>query len=179
MTINRPENFGRENSVGLEFILSAEPAKWWRVNGSLNFFYSVVDGSNINETFQVDTYSWFGRVNSRMTVAKSVDIQWNVFYRAPLETAQGTTKSISALDLGISRDILSKKATLTLSVRDLFNSRRRRYENFGDNFYARGDFQWRARQAILTFNYRINQNQQKGREGGNRQRNGGEGDEEF
>lgn len=179
VTINRPENFGRENSVGLEFILSAEPAKWWRVNGSLNFFYSVVDGSNINETFQVDTYSWFGRVNSRMTVAKSVDIQWNVFYRAPLETAQGTTKSISALDLGISRDILSKKATLTLSVRDLFNSRRRRYENFGDNFYARGDFQWRARQAILTFNYRINQNQQKGREGGNRQRNGGEGDEEF
>lgn len=181
VTISRPENFGRENSLGLELILSAEPTSWWRINGSANFFYSVVDGSNINESFKVDTYTWFGRVNSRMTLAKNLDLQWNVFYRAPRATAQGNSKSIAALDLGASRDILKQKGTLTLSVRDLFNSRRYRYENFGDNFYSRGDSQWRARQAILTFNYRINQSQQKGGRGGRREggEGGGFGDQEY
>lgn len=173
VTISRPENFGRENSLGLEFILSAEPAPWWRVNGSMNFFYSVVDGSNINESFKVDTYTWFGRVNSRISLGEDLDMQWNVFYRAPRATAQGKSKGIAALDLGMSKEILKNNGTLTLSVRDLFNSRRYRYENYGDNFYSSGSSQWRARQAVLTLNYRINQSQQQ-RGKGNR-RGGGEG----
>lgn len=44
------------------------------------------------------------------------------------------------LDLELSKDILKKKATLTLSVRDAFNSRKRRYETFGPSFYKEGEF---------------------------------------
>ena len=62
-----------------------------------------------------------------------------------------------------SHDILKNKGTITLSVRDLFNSRKRSYETFGPNFYNSGEFQWNSRTATLTLNYRINQKKQRQR----------------
>jgi hypothetical protein len=47
--------------------------------------------------------------------------------------------------------------TITLSVRDLLNTRRWRNEVISDEFYSKSDFQWRARQFLLTFTYRLNQ----------------------
>ena len=77
------------------------------------------------------------------------------------------------VDPAASMDILKGKGTLTLSVRDLFNTRLRRYTTVGDSFYVEGEWRWRARQTTLTFNYRLNQNKQRG---GNREGRGGDGD---
>jgi len=77
------------------------------------------------------------------------------------------------MDLTISKDILDKKGTLTFSVSDVFNSRRWRYINEGPGFYSEGDFQWRARQARLTFSYRINKKKQRRRAGGGYRGGGG------
>lgn len=76
-------------------------------------------------------------------------------------------------DLGASTDILKNNGTLTLSVRDVFNTRRWRSATEGDNFYAENDFQWRARQVSLTFSYRLNRQKEQMKE---RDREGG-GDE--
>ena len=65
-------------------------------------------------------------------------------------------------------------ATLTLNVRDVFNSRKWRYITEGDGFYAEGDFQWRARSSTLTFSYRLNQKKRPDRGG-----RGGGGDMDF
>ncbi|MFK7933193.1 MAG: outer membrane beta-barrel protein, partial [Saprospiraceae bacterium] len=91
------------------------------------------------------------------------------------ETTQGESKSIYSFDLAASRDILNKKGTLTFSVRDIFNSRRRRYIQFGDDFFREGDFQWRARQFTLTLNYRLNQKKKRER-GGRGGYDGGDGE---
>jgi ferric enterobactin receptor len=178
ITITQPENLATENSYGLEFILSSDLAKWWKIDGNFNFFRSIIDGGNIGETIQTDTYSWFARVNSRTTLWKKIDLQLRFFYQAPRDTPQGKARSMTQTDLGLSREILKGKGTLTLSVRDLFNTRRYRYETFGDNFFSSGSHQWRARQATLTFNYRLNQTNFKKEERGGRDENGG-GNMEF
>ena len=60
---------------------------------------------------------------------------------------------------------MNGNATLTLNVRDVFNSRKRRYITEGDGFYAEGEFQWRARSTTLTFTYRLNQKKRQERGG--------------
>ena len=55
---------------------------------------------------------------------------------------------------------------MTFSVRDVFNSRRRRSETFGEGFFRESEFQWRARTLNLSFNYRINQKKKRQRSGG-------------
>ena len=170
--ITLPQNIGFDDSYGFEINGSFDPFKWWRLSGDANFFRSITDGRETDEQLYSDTYTWFARLTSRMTIYKSVDVQLRGNYRAPRKTPQGSDGAMYSLDLGISRDILKKKGTLTLSVSDVFNTRRRFYTAQGVNFFTEGDFQWRARQTVLALNYRLNQD--KRRQGG-RPAGGGEG----
>ena len=175
-TATKPENLATRNDYGFEFIASYRGLKWLRLDGNINLFRSQTDGSNIGSTFRSDTYTWTSRLTSNFKFWKGSDLQIRGNYRAPRETTQGRSKSMTSIDVGWSKDFLeSKDLTVTLSVRDLLNSRKRRYETFGDNFYSTGEFQWRSRSINLNINYRINQ---KKRRGGNR---GGDygGDGEF
>jgi len=169
-TVTRPENLLTEESYGADLTFNISPFDWWDLDGNANFFRSITDGGNLGPDFQADTYTWFGRMTSQMTLFGDVETQLRVNYRAPRRTTQGRTKAYTYLDFAASKDILKGKGTLTLSVRDLFNSRLFRYVNEGPNFYNEGEWRWRARQVRLSFNYRLNQ--QKRRGGGR----GGDGD---
>lgn len=176
-TVLRPENLATQDDLGLEFTANYSPFSWWRLNANVNFFRSVTNGDNIDSNLQAETITWFTRGTSRWTLWKDTDLQVRFNYRAPRQTTQGETRSLSSVDVAASRDVLKKKGTLTLSVRDLFNTRRRRYIQFGDSFFREGDFQWRARQFTLTLNYRLNQKKQRPRGGRGGNYGGGEGGE--
>ncbi|MCK6691607.1 MAG: TonB-dependent receptor [Thermoanaerobaculia bacterium] len=154
--LTRPVNLSDRNDIGLEFTASFEPLKVWKINGNLNFFRSVTEGQYEGQDFNAEAYTWFGRVTNRFTLWKKLDVQATFNYRAPRNTTQGKSKALYHADLGMSMDVLNKNATLTFSVRDVFNTRRWRWITEGADFYNEGDFQWRARQMSLTLNYRIN-----------------------
>ncbi|MGN6437804.1 MAG: outer membrane beta-barrel family protein, partial [Agriterribacter sp.] len=164
-SITIPENLATENSFGAEFTGSYSPYPWWKLDGSFNFFRAITDGSNLSDEFESDTYSWMVRLLSRTTVWKNTDIQLRGNYEAPQQTPQGRRKSLATLDLSISKDVIKNKATITLNVLDVFNSRRYRSIAEGANFYASGSSQGRLRQINLTFQYRLRQAKKKAKEG--------------
>lgn len=176
-TESRPQNLATEDAVGLEFTFSADVKKWWKLDGDMNFFRSVTDGANQDTAFYADTYTWFARVNNRFTISKTIDLQMRMNYRAPRETTQGKYKSMTSLDIGLSKDIFKNRGTLTLSIRDVLNNRRRRYTAFDEGFYEEGDFQWRSRTATLSLNYRLKQNKKRDGRGEDRDEDfdGGDG----
>lgn len=167
----RPENLSTEDAFGLEFTAAYDLAKWWKVDGNFNFFRSITDGGNIGASFQADAYNWFTRFTSRFTFWKNTDFQIRGNYEAKEQTTQGYRKPNWFLDLALSRDVLKNNATLTLNVRDLFNTRRYRHVSEGETFYTESDWQWRQRQINLTFTYRLHQQKKKG--GGGMDENGG------
>ncbi len=162
----RPENLNTQHDIGLEVTFSYEPYSIWRMNGNINFFRSITDGTNLGEGFTADAYTWFGRLSSRVTLFQKVDLQVNYNYRAPRVTTQGKYLAMQHLDIGASLDILQNKGTLTLSGRDIFSTRRRIYENRGEDFFTRGNFQWRTGSVNLTFAYRLNQQKTREKKGG-------------
>jgi hypothetical protein len=177
-TIRRPENIATEDSYGMEVTYSYTLADWWRLNGDFNFFRAITSGEFVNaegirRDLEADTYTWFTRLTSRTTFWKNTDLQVRVNYRAPRIQPQGRVRALYSIDLGLSKDILKGNGTLTLSVRDLLNSRKYRYTIEEPNFVSENVFQWRARTTTLTFNYRLNQNKKRGR-GGRGEYDGGE-----
>ncbi|WP_409013272.1 TonB-dependent receptor domain-containing protein [Dyadobacter sp. CY343] len=160
----RPENLGTEDAYGAEFTSSFNPYSWWKIDNSVNFFRAITDGANVDESFQSDTYSWFVRMMSRFTLWKSADVQLRGNYEAPQQTPQGRRKALATLDLAATRDIMKGNATLTLSVIDVFNSRKFRSVTEGFNFYTRNTSQGRLRQVNLTLNYRLHQAKKKPKE---------------
>jgi ferric enterobactin receptor len=160
----RPVNLATRNDYGLSFTGSYEPLPKWQINGNLNLFRSITEGAYEGQDFNADTYTWFGRISSRVDLWKKVNVQTTFNYRAPRKNPQGKEKAMYHADLGISTDILQNNGTLTFSVNDVFNTRKRRYITEGADFYTEGSFQWRARQATLTFSYRLNRQKEPERE---------------
>jgi ferric enterobactin receptor len=153
-----PQNLRSEDAVGLELTCGYTPIKWWKLDFNANFFHADIDGSNLATEFQATTQSWFCRQTSKFSLPKDLDLQVRSNYEAPQKTAQGSRKALFFVDLAASKDVLQRNGTLTLSVSDLFNSRKWRTVTEGPGFRNEATFQWRRRQINLTFNYRVKQN---------------------
>lgn len=173
-SVTRPVNLSTNDDIGLEVLFSYSGIKWLRLDGNANFFRAITEGVYQDQVFDADTYTWNGRLTSRFTFWGGADLQLRLNHRAGRETTQGQRDAVTSLDLGFTRDFLNKNLTLTLSARDLFNSRKRVYETFAEDFYEDGEFQWRARSVSLTASYRINMKKQRQRRGGGGYNGGGE-----
>lgn len=153
-----PVNLSTQNAYGIEFNLTNNLKNWWRLNSNFNFYRAITEGSYNESRLYSDTYTFSGRLTSKMTFFKKYDFQAGVNYRAPQETTQGRSLSLYSIDLGLSRDVLKGNGTITMSVRDLTNSRVwRNVVDKQEGFYSSSEFQWSSRQFMLTFNYRLNQ----------------------
>src|SRR5690625_6617352 len=90
-------------------------------------------------SFDGDVFSWFGRLSSTFTLPKDFNVQLTGMYRGGSKTAQSERKPIYGVDLSISKDLFDDNATLTASVRDLFNTRAfRRSEEHTSELQSRG-----------------------------------------
>lgn len=155
-TLRRPENIGTEDNMGIEFIFAYTGIKGVRVDGAVNGFRFVSKGiTQDGQDLSVDNYAWTSNLNAKVSFWKNGDIQMRMNYRAPRATLQGSTRSITSLNIAVSKDV-TPALTFTMSLRDAFNNRRRRSTFEGENFFEESDFQWRPRTFTATINYRIN-----------------------
>lgn len=158
-----PINLSTEDAVGLEFSFSYSLFKWWRATINTNAYYAKTVGDYEGQSFDAETFSATGRLTSKWTVWKKLDIQTSVMYRAPRNTAQGRSLSMYSWDAGLSMDVLKGNGTVTFSAKDILNSRRRRWEIDTPTLVSTNDFQWHSRQFVLSFTYRLNQKKKRGR----------------
>jgi len=166
ITISGPINLATEYRYGLELNLNYNPFAWWRLNGNVNLFqvstrgdFNYVDylGETINQNFDKDTFTWSGRINSRVTLPAKIDWQTNFMYRAPQATPQGKVLGNASVNMALSKDVLNDKATISVNVQDLFNSRKRVFEMSLPQANSYSEMQWRERTINLSFTYRFNQ----------------------
>ena len=178
-----PINLATDERYGVEFTTTYTPKRDWRITWNLNLFQQQLRGDYtytnfqdevITQNFDADNFTWFTRISAKIPLPGSIDFQSNLFYRGPSKDAQNTNKGILSTNLAFSKDVIKDKATLSLNVSDLFNTRKRRSETITNTVATYSEFQWRERQITLSFLYRFNQPQNQ------RNRNGrGGGEEEF
>src|SRR5690606_14385641 len=152
-----PVNLSTQDSYGLEFNANYEISKSWKLNGNFNFYRAITEGNYLGRRLFSDNYSWMSRLSSKFTLPHKIEFQLSGFYRAPMETTQGSRKAITAIDAAFSKDILKGKGTLVLSIRDVLNSRKWRSITETEYLYSESEFQWRSRSVLLSFIYRLNQ----------------------
>jgi len=152
-----PENLNKQNSLGADLVFSYKLTDWWKLDANVNFFRAITDGTNLDDSFEADTYTWFARQTSRFTLPKQFDIQLRTNYDAPEKTPQGKRKAIYFFDLAVQKDLWKSKGKITLSVMDIFQSRIARQIVEGDTFFSDRETQFQRRQINLTLTYRLNQ----------------------
>lgn len=155
-TIRFPVNLGDRNAYGVELNFSYDLADWWKVTSDLNLYTSNTAGSYEETDYGVDRTAWSGRVATTIELSPKIQTQASFDYNAPQDTPQGRDLATYAFDLGASLKMLSGQGTLTLSGRDLFNTRIQRSIIDQRNYTSESDFQWRrAQSVVLSFLYRL------------------------
>ncbi len=168
-----PINLSTNDRYGFELGLLYNPTKWLTLNGSFNYFQFKTEGFFNGVDYGAENTSYFGRFSSKVKLPAKIDWQTNAFYRGPSNNSQTESDGILSVDMAMSKDIIDDKATLSLNVSDLLNSRKRNSLTTTDTFTSESEFQWRQRQVTLSFTYRFNQKKQRQRP----DRNGGGDDD--
>ena len=168
-----PINLSTNERYGAEMGLISNPTEWLRVNSSINYFKFLSDGSFNGTDFGTENESFFARLSTKVDLPYKIQWQTNGFFRGPRQNAQTETESILSLNLAFSKDLFDERATVSLNVRDLFNSRVRDRITNTEEFKSVSEFQWRERQITLNFVYRFNQQKEEQRRNRNADDNGG------
>jgi len=169
--LSTPINLNTELRYGFEFTLNYSPFKWWKLNSNFNFYKFDLKGNDVytnsqnvvvTTNFDNSATSWFTRLTSKITLPYKIDWQTNVTYNGPEKYAQGNTLAVVGANLGFSKDIMKDKATIALNVQDVFNSRKRMYNNNIPNVLnSYVEMQWAMRQITLSFTYRFNKKKEE------------------
>jgi outer membrane receptor protein involved in Fe transport len=119
------ENLANDRSAGLEIALSAGKGGLFSMNASGNFFYNVIDASNLGYSSARSAVSWSGTMTCNLRIFSATMVQVNGNYRSERLAPQGTVLPTGTVNLGIRQDLWNKRFSMVLTVADLFETTRR------------------------------------------------------
>jgi len=108
-----------------------------------------IDLDASNETWRT---SWSLNIKPK----KGLNIQSRFNYRGPNKDAQTTTKSVSSLNLGMSKSFFKDKGSLIFNVSNVFNTNKYREQIVGEDFAIDRLSNFNAARWTLSFVYKFN-----------------------
>jgi len=158
ITITTPQNLTRNLSSGLELIGRVDPTKSWNFTGNVNLYQSKIEGVPAFGIVENSGFSWNANLTNNFVLPYGVTLQIKGDYRAPEVMAQGKRNAMYAVDAGAKYDFKNKKSSLSLNVRDVFNTRNWSMTTEANNTII--DFRRRMQgtMASLTYSYRFGKN---------------------
>jgi len=179
-TFTSYQNANSATSYGMEFTLRNPLAKWWDMTTNINFYNASINAGNITNAGGTSSrLSYFAKWNNNFKLPKNFSIQLSGDYQSksvlpqssgnggggrgggmfgggPQPSAQGYINPNYGFDIAVRKDFLKNKAaSLTLSVNDVFKTRKYSYYSYStivEQEYSRVRDQQIFR---LNFSYRF------------------------
>lgn len=141
ISYSQPSNLNTAVSYGIEFIGITDLTPWWNINGSVTAFRLKVDGSNIGEEFVNQGFAWNSKLMSSFELPLGFSFQLVGNYESAEIEAQGRDLSQYYMDFNLQKQFFERKGSISLSLRDLFDTRRfagnSLTNTFSQTFYAK------------------------------------------
>ena len=178
-------NANNSQAYGLELTSRNPLTKWWDMTTNVNLYNSKINGSNIDKSLQSERVSYFVKWNNSFKLPSNFTIQLSGDYQSKSvlpqssgggggrggggggfggggwgggaqPSAQGFINPNYGIDAAIRKDFLKNKAaSLTLSVNDIF--RTKRYSYYTESPFFTQEYERRRDQRVfrLNFSYRF------------------------
>lgn len=177
-------NSNSSQAYGVEMTLRNNFWKIFELTTNLNLYNSIVDASNVEANLKVEQFSWFFKENMNIRFPKSFTLQLNGSYVSrtafgvdsgsgrggrgggggggggwgggPSNTAQGYTIPVWFMDVSVRKDLWKRTASITLSMQDIFRSRRNGSHSESTGIFIQDTWRRRDPQLVrLNFSYRF------------------------
>jgi outer membrane receptor protein involved in Fe transport len=145
VTYSTYQNLNKGQSYGLEFIVSQQVGKWWKINANASVFGQKFSGTQLTNAFKDATYSWTAKINSSMAL-KVFDLQVSFNYNSAVTTVtgqggrfmpagtQGRQAELYFMDIGVKKDLWKNRISVSARVSDVLKSLKYSVVTTGDNF---------------------------------------------
>ncbi|HEY9258985.1 outer membrane beta-barrel family protein, partial [Chitinophaga sp.] len=150
-------NVASADNFNLNISLPMPITKWWMSFTTVSVSYGKYETVVNNNPVKLASGGFFGRTQQTFTINKDIAAEVTYFYVSPQVTNEGLfrMKSMSSLDLGVSKKVMKGKGSVKLNLADVFKTNyfRGSFENAGK--YTSVSSGRDSRQVRLTFNYRF------------------------
>lgn len=153
--ITTSQNLKRSTSTGLELISHINVIKSWDFTANLNIFQRNNDAAPQFGILANNGLSWNANITNNITLIKDLSVQIRTDYRAADFVMQDRNRPAFGLDAGARYDFPRKKASLSFSSRDIFNSRKWAFLRTSDDLLMNFERRTLGSRASLTFTYRF------------------------
>jgi len=116
------ENLNKSESSGVEIVYIWQLFKWWNVNISGSGFWQAIDATNLDPEYSKSSLNWNAKFISTHPLPEKISLQIMGFYRSPFSTPQGKSLPMYSVTVGVKKDVLKGKGTITLNASDVFNT---------------------------------------------------------
>lgn len=155
ITIVTPQNLTSELSSGLELIGRFDLAKAWNFTGNVNLYQRKIEGAPAYGIVDNSGFSWNANLTNNFILPYNITLQVKGDYRSKEVSAQGTRNEMYAIDAGAKYDFKNKKSSLSLNVRDVFNTRKWSMTTEANNTVIDFGRRMQGTMASLTYSYRF------------------------
>jgi len=158
ITLTIPQNLTSSTNTGLELIGRFDFVKKWNFTANVNLYQRNIKGVPQFGIVDNDGFSYNANLTNNFTLPYGISLQIRGEYRSKEVMAQGTRKAMYGIDGGAKMDFYDKKASLSLNVRDLFNTRKWQMQTIGNTSVIDFSRYMLGRMANLTLSYRFGKN---------------------
>ncbi len=170
-------NVGTDYALGTEIMLNTDFTEWWQSDISGNFYNYRVKGDINGEALDRESFTWSVEWNSIFKIAENTRIQINPEFDSREIEAQETESATFEVDGAVRQSFLDNNLSVTLQVRDIFNTDRHESETEGRDFHSYRLYLRRAPIVMLNITWRINNYRNDGGNGSMGEGGGDEGGE--
>ncbi len=155
-------NLATNISYGANINVPIKFAKWWDMNNNLNVFHLSFETPNLGgQALKTGRTSMQYKMQNSFTIVKGFTAELSGSYESPLEYGTLSIGSRYFMDMGLSKALFNKKASLKLSMSDVFNTNdqniKSAYTGLIYDLYQKNDTQM----GRISFTYRFGKNEIK------------------
>ncbi len=155
VTVRFPINLSTEQAWGLELTGEQEITRQLQLSAGINLFRSRSRGNHEGQELFSQSDLFQGRMQIRWRFLRGWNFHSSLRYLGPRESVQGRRPARSFIDLGLSRELIPRTLILSLSVRDLLDSRRQEMVVEDEFFFSERMFHGTTRSVRLTLRYQF------------------------
>lgn len=147
------QNYNNLNDISLNVNYNYSPVSWFRTNNNLTAFQKRYE-RNVGSQTHKQTSLTLNSVNS-FTLPADYSIEVSGFYESKMLYGVFEVQPQYFVDLGVQKNFMNKKATVKLSVRDIFKTLDSKVRAKYDNVDLINHNTWSSQAIALNFSYRF------------------------
>ncbi len=115
-------NIATNISYNANLTVPVQVAKWWQTNNNLNVFYLSFEAPDLaGSALKTGKTSFQFKSQQTFTIVNGFTAELNGNYESPLDYGTLSLKARYSIDVGLSKTLFKKKASLKLALSDIFN----------------------------------------------------------